>query len=374
MKRENDKRFPFVLPPDEEPFAPKQVLKDTLLSLSALAAATLLGALFDRLGFTSSNVMMAYLLGVLAISVATSHRIYSLISSIAAVFLFNFFFVYPRLTLRAYEVGYPVTFVVMFFTAFLTATLAIQRKRITREREAAAVQMEKERLRSMLLRSISHDLRSPLTSISGHASNLLSHGEEFDAATRRRIYEDIEADSRWLMGLVENLLMSTRLEDDAPLNLSTELVEDIFAEALNHVSAEESRGRIRVETPEELLFVRCDAQLIVQLLVNLLDNAVKYTPPETEILLRAVRRGGCAELSVADLGSGVPDHEKEHIFEMFYVGEHPVSDGRRGLGFGLALCKTIAEVHGGTIAVSDNVPHGAIFTLTLKEEEMTLHG
>ena len=77
---------------------------------------------------------------------------------------------------------------------------------------------------------------------------------------------------------------------------------------------------------------------------------------------------------MADLGSGVPDHEKEHIFEMFYVGEHPVSDGRRGLGFGLALCKTIAEVHGGTIAVSDNVPHGAIFTLSLKEEEVTLHG
>ena len=266
-------------------------LLDLGISLFVLACATVLGFLFDRAGFTNSNIMLLYPLGVLLIAVAASHRGYSLCSSIVSVFLFNFFFVQPKLTLNAYEAGYPVTFVVMFLTALLSSSLAIQLKKSAKEREEAAVLIENERLRSAILRTVSHDLRTPLTSISGNASNLLENEATFDAETRRRLYEDIYADSLWLIDLVENLLANTKLENGDGLKLSTELVEEIIAEALQHVRPSVHRQRIEAEPMEELLLVRCDARLIAQVLTNLVNNAIQYTPPESVIRISARRRG-----------------------------------------------------------------------------------
>lgn len=358
-----------------EPPKPRQVAADTAVSLFVLAAATLLGSLFYWLGFSNSNVMMAYLLGVLVIAVATSHLWYSLISAIAAVYLFNYFFIMPRFSLNAYEPGYPVTFVVMFLTAFITGTLAARLKNAAREKEEAAVLAENERMRSTLLRAISHDLRTPLTSISGNASNLLANDAVFDDATRRRLYADIYEDSLWLINLVENLLASTRFENGDPrLQLSAELMEDIIAEAVRHIRPEELRHSIVVESPGELLMVRADTRLIVQVLVNLIDNAVKYTPPGSTIRITSAAADGMVSVSVADDGPGIAPEDKERLFDMFYVGHKSPSDGRRSLGLGLALCRSIVLAHGGTITVADNIPHGAVFTFTLPAEEVPIHG
>ncbi len=143
----------------------RRFLLDLGCSLLVLSGATALGFLFDRWGFTNSNIMLLYQLGVLLIAIFTAHRSYSLLSAIASVFLFNYFFIQPKFTLNAYEAGYPVTFVVMFLTAFLSSSLAIQLKKSAKEKEEAAVLIENERLRSAILRTISHDLRTPLTAI-----------------------------------------------------------------------------------------------------------------------------------------------------------------------------------------------------------------
>ena len=471
--------------------APKQILFNLLLSLLILTIATLLGSLFDSLHFSDSAIMMPYLLGVLLISIGTSHRSYSLVASVIAILLFNYFFVQPRFSLQVLESGYPVTLLVMFLTSFIAGTLAgrlksvarqaeqtayrtkiisdtdqmlakcsgksdildvcsrqvqklldqpfqlldqeealnavsepvmsdtqvvfplqsksrlyaalsvdvsekpieiaehsilrsilgectlaLENEQNSREKEDAAVQIENERMRSTLLRAISHDLRTPLTSISGNASNLLSHENDFDEVTRRGIYRSIYEDSLWLNQVVENLLASTRLENgEAQLNLATEVLDDIIEESVSHVlSSFGDSHEVLIQPSDELLLVKADSRMITQVLTNLLNNAIKYTPKGSTITIRAEKRGSSVFVSVADNGPGVPDSDKEKIFDMFYIGEKEISDSRRSLGFGLALCKTIVQAHGGEIAVSDNLPHGAVFTFSLPAEEVFLNG
>ena len=252
--------------------------------------------------------------------------------------------------------------------------LALENEKNAREKESAAVLAENERLRANLLRSISHDLRTPLMSIAGNAGALMADEKRYTEETRHRLYQDIYEDSLWLKDLVENLLASTRLEgDSADLRLSGELVEDIFAEAVAHVHPDEEHTVV-LEPLSELLMVRADSRLIVQLLVNLIGNALKYTPPGSTVRLSAERREQDVVISVADDGPGISPEEKEKVFDMFYVGNNPASAGRKSLGLGLALCRTIVKTHGGKIWVEDNIPHGAVFSFTLPAEEVSEHG
>lgn len=499
------------------------ILKNIIKSVLILLAATLLSLLFHEIGFTRPNIIMVYILGVLLTSIATSHRIYSLVSSIASVFIFNYLFTEPRFSLTAYETGYPVTFVIMFLTAYITGTfairykeqakqsakiahrtkilfdtdqllskaegkeailqtageqikkllgrdiilfnhadgqlsepmvfadqdaslfkktnelkvaqwvlehnhtagatteqfsdaqyqylairvnervygvvgidakdgaldasengillsilgetaLALENEKNIREKEAAAVLAESEQLRANLLRTISHDLRTPLTTISGNADNLLHNGHSFDEETKRQIYSDIYDDSVWLTNLVENLLYSTRIEEGRmALKPSPELLSEIFEEAMQHIRSKLKGHTVTVFCEDDLMLVRADAKLIVQVIINLVDNALKYTPPETAVYISTAKQGKMAEIKIADTGNGISDAEKNKIFDKFYCGENRIADNRRSLGLGLYLCKAIVEAHGGTICVTDNLPHGAIFHFTLPLEEAAYH-
>ncbi len=463
---------------------PLNPVPNTLKCVGILLAATVLCFLFDSLGFTDANMIMVYILAVLLIAVVTSHRIYSMVSSISSVFIFNFLFTSPRFSFSAYETGYPVTFVVMFLTAFITATmagqykeqakhsakvafrtkivfdtnqmltkakdkgkileittrqlskllnrsiqiieeqtipanseqnaeyyklqtsenvygivriegteepldasensillsvlgecaLALENQKNAREKEAAAILAESEQLRANLLRTISHDLRTPLTTISGNASNLLNNSKYFDEETKQQLYGDIYEDSLWLINLVENLLSATRIEDGRmQLRTSAELLSDIIEEAVRHIERKTLKHKILVMNEEELLLVKADARLIIQVIVNLLDNALKYTTENTDILITVRKMQNMASVSVADYGPGIPDEEKKEVFDKFYRGANKIADNRRSLGLGLYLCKSIIEAHGGEICVKDNVPHGTVFAFTLPLEEVTLH-
>lgn len=460
-------------------------LQNILKSVGILFAATILCFIFDGLGFTDANMIMVYILAVLLIAVTTSQRIYSMISSIASVLIFNFLFTSPRFSFSAYETGYPVTFVVMFLTAFITATMAAQYKeqakqsakvafrtkivfdtnqmltkakdrekileitsrqlnkllqrkiniidvqnmsetlsekaeyhklqtgdncygtvciekkeepldasensilqsilgectlalenqRNAKEKEEAAILAQSEQLRANLLRTISHDLRTPLTSISGNASNLLSNSSSFSEETKQQIYEDIYDDSLWLISLVENLLSATRIEDGRmQLRTSPEVLSDIVEEALMHVRRKAEKYHISVVSEEELLVVKVDARLIIQVLINLLDNALKYTEEGSDIIVTVKKYStNMAEVAVADNGPGISEEEKAEIFGKFYRGENKIADNRRSLGLGLYLCKSIVEAHGGEIRVEDHVPRGSVFSFTLPLEEVSLH-
>ena len=252
--------------------------------------------------------------------------------------------------------------------------LTLENSRNTKEKEAAKLQAENEKLRANLLRSISHDLRTPLTSISGNAGMLLSDLEKLDNDTIRQMCGDIYDDSAWLTNLVENLLAVTKIEEGRmKLQKQPHLVEEIVTEALQHISRKQTEHTVTVHHKNELLLARCDARLIIQVIINLVDNAIKYTPAGSHITITTKRNEQHTEISVADNGAGIPDSEKEKVFQMFYSGSNPIADCRRSLGLGLSLCKSIITAHGGKIAVTDNVPSGTVFTFTIPSGEVEVH-
>ena len=252
--------------------------------------------------------------------------------------------------------------------------LAMENRQNIREKEQAALLMEKERLRANLLRTISHDLRTPLTAISGNASNLLSNHSAIDEATRLQIYADIYDDSMWLINLVENLLAVTRIEDGRMnLRMETELVSEVISEALRHVSRQSVEHSVTAESTDDLLLARMDARLIVQVIINLVDNAIKYTQKGSRIQILTDKLESNVRIRVTDDGPGIPDEAKPFVFDMCYTGANRIADSRRSLGLGLCLCRSIIRAHGGEISVSDNTPSGCIFTFTLPCEEVAIH-
>ena len=246
------------------------------------------------------------------------------------------------------------------------SALAMENSRNAREKEQAAVRAKNEALRANLLRAISHDLRTPLTSISGNADTLRSGWEKLDDETRERIFTDIYEDSQWLISLVENLLAVSRIEEGRmQLHLSPELPDEVIREALQHIRIPTAGHRITVDCGEELLLARMDARLISQVIINLVENALKYTPSGSSIAIGAEKQGDRVVIRVADDGPGIPDDLKPRVFEMFFTGDRKVADSRRSLGLGLSLCRSIVSAHGGEITLTDNTPSGCIFSFTL---------
>ncbi len=250
--------------------------------------------------------------------------------------------------------------------------LSLENEKNAREKEEAAILVKNEQLRTNLLRAISHDPRTPLAFISGNASNLLSKGDTFDAYTKMQLYTDIYDDSMWLINLVENLLAVTRIEEGRlNLRLSEDLIDDAITEALHHINRSSVEHHITIENEADFLLAKMDAKLIVQVIINIVDNAIKYTPKGSHILIHTKKQGD--NVSIADDGNGIPDEVKARVFDMFYSGANKIADSRRSLGLGLSLCKSIINAHGGQLSVSDNTPHGTVFTFTLPAGEVQSH-
>lgn len=252
--------------------------------------------------------------------------------------------------------------------------LILERQRLRQEKQQIELETQQERLRSNLLRAISHDLRTPLTSISGNAGVLMEKSIVLGEEKKQELYRAIYDDSMWLVNLTENLLSITRIENGTMrLQMEAQLLDEVFQEALSHLDRQAAEHRIAVELPDDLLMARIDVRLIVQVIINIVNNAVKYTPAGSHILLRAEKQGTMVAVSIADDGPGIPEEAKAHLFDMFYTASQGKSDNRRGLGLGLSLCRSIVSAHGGDITVSDNHPHGAVFTFTLPLEEVDIH-
>lgn len=251
--------------------------------------------------------------------------------------------------------------------------LALENIHNAKEKEEAAVLAENEQLRGNLLRAISHDLRSPLTSIAGNAENLLSHADKMDPEVREHTYQDIYDDSMWLNNLVENLLAMTKIEGgQVHLKKSVQLVDEVIEEALKHISRKSKDYTIKVSSAKELILAQMDPKLIVQVIINLVDNAIKYTPQGSciEISSELDVKKSQAVISVKDNGPGIPDEQKPYIFDMFYSGADKAVDAHRSLGLGLSLCKSIVQAHQGTIRVKNYEPKGTVFTFTLPSQEI----
>ncbi|MBR2810119.1 MAG: DUF4118 domain-containing protein [Solobacterium sp.] len=246
-------------------------------------------------------------------------------------------------------------------------TMALDNRKMLRERQQAEIAAEKEHMRAALLRSVSHDLRTPLTSIYGNASNLAENSSLFTSEEKQKIYDDIREDSLWLIDQMENILSVTRLETDPHIHLSFESIEDVIEESLRHIG--EHNSRIHVTLPDAPLFAEMDSRLICQVLINLLSNAFKYTPQDSPIEIKAEKKDGRVYVSVSDEGPGIPDEEKKNVFDLFYTGTKTASDSARSMGIGLNVCAMIMKAHGSSIEVYDNSPQGSVFRFSLAAKE-----
>jgi two-component system sensor histidine kinase KdpD len=246
--------------------------------------------------------------------------------------------------------------------------LALEKEKNLRDKNEVALKVKDEELKANLLRSISHDLRTPLTSIYGNSDILLHNGENLPLEMKNNLYKDIYEDSQWLLNLIENLLSVTKVEDrNMKLKMEPQMIEEVIDEAMKHISKDKKDHHIETKIEGDYLMAKMDVRLIIQVIINIINNAIKYSPSGSKILLRAYKKKGKVMIEISDDGPGVKDEDKKKIFEKFYsVTKSTISDSKRSIGLGLYLCKIIVEAHGGEIWVEDNKPQGAKFIISLK--------
>lgn len=247
--------------------------------------------------------------------------------------------------------------------------IALDREFVYNERENTRIAMEREHLKSNLLRSIGHDLRTPLAGIAGASSYIVERGESLDYGSIERLARDINEQAIWLTTLVENILNMTRIDNDnLEVNKQVEVVDDVVSEAVTHVVGLNKRP-FRIILPKEVVAVHMDGKMIVQVLVNLLDNAVKHTSKNCPIELTINQKDGYVEFNVADGGNGTDSTIHENLFDAFVTSGKTGADGKKGIGLGLAICKAVVKAHGGSITTGISHLGGARFTFTLPHTE-----
>jgi len=244
--------------------------------------------------------------------------------------------------------------------------LAIDRELIYNERQNIRIDMEKEKMRSNLLRAISHDLRTPLTGIVGASGVILEDIDRLNKENIKELVSDINEEAIWLNSLVENILNMTRIgEGRLMVAKNYEVVDDVVYEAINHTARLAKKRNISVSVPDEVVTLLIDGKLIVQVLINLLDNAIKHTMDNCNINLKVFTEANVAVFEVSDNGPGVDKNIENILFDSFVTSSSKIIDGKRGIGLGLSICKAIIEAHDGTICYSKADEGGAKFTFTL---------
>lgn len=247
--------------------------------------------------------------------------------------------------------------------------LALDREFIYSERERIKIEMESEHVKTTLLRSISHDLRTPLTGIIGASALILDSGEQLKREDIEKLASDINEEASWLFNSVQNILDMTRITNKSiAIKKEFEVVEDVIAQAVSQLPWLKKSNRLNISLPDDIILVKMDGRLMVQVLVNLLDNAHKHTHESTEIELLASLVEDHLVMKVKDNGPGLDEAIMATMFDSFVTLPRNVADGHHGVGLGLAICKTIVEAHGGTIEATSKVGEGTVFTIRLPIE------
>lgn len=248
--------------------------------------------------------------------------------------------------------------------------LAIEREHLWKKQQKSIMDVEKERLRGNLLGAMSHDLRTPLTGILGATTTIIDNYEILDKEVIKNLLLGVYEDTSWLIHSVENILSITRMDEQGiVIKKNMEALEEIIAEAVSRVKKLSENHVIKINIPDHLILLPMDGTLIKQVLVNIIDNAIKYTPDDATIEVKVEFDGEQASFTISDNGNGIPDQDIPFIFDRFYTSASNDITGRRGTGLGLAICKSIIEAHGGKITAFNNVSGGATFRFILPAKD-----
>ena len=349
----------------------KRTLRNILITLTILAAAAVICFFLQQSVGTEAHAPLLFVLAVLFISRFTDGYGYGIFSAMAAVIAVNYIFTYPYFAFNFTITGYPLTFLVMLAVALSVSALTTQIK----NQEKLRLESEKEKMRANLLRAVSHDIRTPLTSIAGSASVIL---ENQDALSQDKVMElvaNIKEEAQWLVRMVENLLSITRMNaENAKIDKQEELAEEVISAAVSKFKKRFPGIETEVYVPDEILLVPMDATLIEQVLVNLLENSVIHGRTTSRIRIQVSKQEETAVFSVEDNGEGIEESVLPVIFDGNLVARGESSDNKRNMGIGLSVCKSIIKAHRGNMRAENREEGGArmIFTLPMEMEEQ--HG
>lgn len=247
--------------------------------------------------------------------------------------------------------------------------MALERQNLSDEQRSIIVEAEKEKMRSNLLRAIAHDLRTPLSGILGASSAIRENSKTLDESTRDKLNADIQEEAQWLIRMVENLLSVTRInEGESKVNKNPEAAEEVVAEAVSRIRKRFPHHKVEVSVPDELLEVPMDGTLIAQVLINLLENAVKHSAVTSPVEIILKRTEDAAIFEVIDHGKGIVDEDFPYLFISYVPNGTKSSDSSRGMGIGLSICMTIIKAHNGTMEAANRKEGGAVFKFTLPLE------
>ena len=346
-----------------------RLLRDALLTAAILSAAVAICAALGRLTDSDTYVGFLFVLAVVFVSRYTEGYFWGIFASFFGVVCVNYVFTYPYWEFNFTMTGYPLTFVTLLAVASVVSAMTTQIKR----QERLRLETEREAMRADLLRAMSHDIRTPLTSIVGNTAAVLEDEGTLSAEQKRALLRDVNEDAQWLIRMVENILSITRIRGGAEqLATEYEAVEEILGAAAGKFSKRFPQIDLLVEVPDEVLLVPMDATLIQQVILNLLENAVIHGGAE-HIRLRVERSGDAANFSVSDDGRGIPPNRIRTVFDSMPAQSRGRSDGKKNMGIGLSVCRTIVKAHGGSMTAENREGGGAsfCFSLPLKEEKET---
>ena len=369
------------------PPIPRNLLTTALFLAAAYFASE---ALLQHTG-AENNSPLVFTLAVMFISLLTDGYVYGIIASVVSAFCVNYFFMYPFWAFSLSIAGYPVAMVSMTAISVvgcaLTARIKLQameaakrekdtkelyelNAKLSAEKNAIQLQADRETIRGNILRAVSHDLRTPLTAISGAAAVLLSSEEIAASEKNASLVQDIKSDADSLIAMVENLLSVTKIRDGVmPLNKQDEMLEEVAGDALVTIRRRFPDYHVALEMSDDILFVSMEPILIKQVMVNLLENAIRHSGDREHIRLCLSREENWAVVEVRDNGKGISEEVLHAVQQGRPLEDNLSGDSSRGMGIGLSVCQSIIKAHDGFFAAKNAPDGGAVFRFGLPMEE-----
>ena len=341
-------------------------LTDILLTVLILAASFGIGILFQKIDVWE-QITTLFTFSVFLISLITDGYLYGVISASASVFIINYTFTYPYFNMDFSTSASIISAIIMLIIAILTSAFTTKMK----EWQRMKAEGEKERMRANLLRAISHDLRTPLTTIYGASSSIVANYDKLNDTQKIQMVSGIKEDSEWLIRMVENLLSITRIDSGAVQLIKTPTVlEELINSVILKFKKRYPEQKVDIDIPYEVIMIPMDAILIEQVIVNILENAVHHAGDFTKLSLKVFTIDKKAIFEITDNGSGISHEKLDRIFMGYNDKAEDTSDTRsRNAGIGLSVCATIVKAHGGDITAENAKEGGATFRFSLLTED-----
>ena len=344
----------------------RKILRDCLFTVLSLGAAFGLSVVFQDAFAVEEHVTTIFVFAVFLISLFTEGYVYGVVAAFVGTIAVNYAFTFPYFKVNFAIPVNLISGIIMIAVAVLTSALTTKLKR----HEAVKAEGEKERMRANLLRAVSHDLRTPLTTIYGSSTTLLENEEVLSPEQRKKITIGIKEDAQWLIRMVENLLSITRIDSGNVKIVKTPAVLEEFVDSvILKFKKRYPMQKVDIELPEDMILIPMDAILMEQVLINILENAVQHAKGMTNLALRAFSLGSQAIFEVRDNGCGIDSRKLQSLFT---GNDTDYGDGHtKNAGIGLSVCATIIKAHGGSIKAENGKTGGAVFRFALDTEEFS---